>query len=124
MDEGTVKAAIGRHLTHRKEMTIRHLGGRSAVTHYRVLKRFDDCTLLEVSLETGRTHQIRVHMAHLGHGLLGDAVYGRRAGAERQMLHAWQLGFTHPRSLQWMQFTSPLPEDFRAAGVNLQAPLD
>lgn len=126
---GTVDAPIGRHPVHRQKMAVLPEGkGREARTDWRVLGELDfkGClvTMVQCRLHSGRTHQIRVHMAHIGHGLLGDAVYGRRAGAERQMLHAWQLGFTHPRSGQWMQFTSPLPEDFRAAGANPEAPLD
>ena len=133
---GTVRAAIGRHQIHRKEMTIRHLGGKPAVTHYRVLWRQaaetealqaagprlqQAWTLLEVSLETGRTHQIRVHMAHLGHPVVGDATYGRRPagawhaqGVPRQLLHAWVIRFQHPATKQPVELTAPVPEDFRA----------
>ena len=89
---------------------------RRAVTHYKVLERFGRYTLIEAKLETGRTHQIRVHMAYLRHPLLGDELYGpakNRAGAKRQMLHAGVLGFVHPVTEEYMEFESPLPEDFR-----------
>ena len=123
LDSGTVAAPIGRHLTHRKVMTVRHLGGRSAVTRYRVLHRFGaqrefPYTLIEVSLETGRTHQIRVHMAHLGHPVVGDTTYGKRpasfwreAGVKRQLLHAYHLSLTHPRTGRRLTLTAPAPED-------------
>jgi len=122
LDYGTVNASMGRHQRHRKIMTVRHVGGRSAVTHYRVLKRFGPdpfvYTLLEVTLETGRTHQVRVHMAHLGHPVLGDATYGKcpasywlSFGISRQMLHASRLSFRHPRTKQPMTLTAPLPDD-------------
>jgi len=121
LDAGTVSAPIGRHITHRKAMTVRHLGGRSAVTHYRVLKRLGGdvpYTLIEVSLETGRTHQIRVHMAHLGHPVLGDSVYGRRPpsywtglGISRQLLHAAALRFVHPTTRAPVEVSAGIPED-------------
>ena len=121
-EEGTIKASIGRHQRHRKVMTVRHLGGRAAVTHYRVIRRFGDdpltYSLLNVSLETGRTHQIRVHLAHLGHPILGDATYGRRSpgywaslGIARQLLHAYQLKLQHPETKAPMVFTVGLPDD-------------
>ena len=119
---GTVDAPIGRHPVHRQKMAVLTDGkGREARTDWRILGELEfkgaQVSLVQCRLHSGRTHQIRVHMAHLGHGLLGDAVYGKRAGADRQMLHAWQLGFSHPRTGDWIQFTSPLPADFREAGV-------
>ena len=152
LDAGTVDVPIGRHAIHRKEMTVRHLGGRAAVTHYRVIKRFENAecarlprdaeggqgmrnaelqrnvpnspfrmphyTLLEVSLETGRTHQIRVHLAHLGHPVAGDTTYGRHPascwrelGVNRQLLHAYRLSFAHPRTGQRLTLTAPVPDD-------------
>ena len=128
-NSGTVDAPIGRHPVNRQKMAVLPPGkGRESRTDWRVLGELEFAgtlvTMVQCRLHSGRTHQIRVHMSHIGHGLLGDAVYGRRAGAERQMLHAWQLGFFHPRTTKWMQFACPLPEDFRAAGVRLDAPLE
>ena len=121
-DEGTINAPIGRHLTHRKEFTVR-AGGREAVTHYRVLQRSSKSVLpgaapykvLEVRLETGRTHQIRVHLVHIGHPVLGDPVYGRRRAPEltRQLLHAHKLAFTHPLTGKALEFEAPPPGDLR-----------
>ena len=115
---GTVEAPIGRHPVDRKRMTVvTGGGGRLARTDWRVLGRAGGGTLVECTLHTGRTHQIRVHLQHLGHGLLGDGVYGRRAGYGRQMLHAWKLGFVHPRTKERLDLVSPIPADFREAGV-------
>jgi 23S rRNA pseudouridine1911/1915/1917 synthase len=113
---GTIDAAIARHPVQRKKMTV-VAGGRAARTSWRVLREIGAATLVECTLHTGRTHQIRVHLKHLGHPLLGDAVYGKRAGFPRQMLHAWKLGFTHPRTGAAMNFVSPIPHDFVEAGV-------
>jgi 23S rRNA pseudouridine1911/1915/1917 synthase len=112
---GTVDAPIGRHPTDRKKMSTRTRRGRSAVTHWRVERRLDGATLLRVRLETGRTHQIRVHLASIGFPVLGDPVYGKASGAERQMLHAAVLGFAHPTSGAKLRFESPLPADFVSA---------
>lgn len=113
--DGTVDAAIGRHPVQRTRMAV-VTGGRTARTHYRVVERFSGTTLVECTLDTGRTHQIRVHMAHLGHPLIGDASYGTRRGHDpafgRQALHAWRLGLCHPFSRRQMQWESPLPADF------------
>jgi 23S rRNA pseudouridine1911/1915/1917 synthase len=123
---GTIEAAIGRHPRHRKKMAVLAVGGKPAVTHYRVTERFAHHTRVTVTLETGRTHQIRVHMAHRHYPLVGDPVYGGRpripAGAsdqlitalrgfQRQALHAQALGLVHPRSGDTLQFDCPLPED-------------
>jgi 23S rRNA pseudouridine1911/1915/1917 synthase len=86
---------------------------KEAVTTYHVVERFRDSTLLELALQTGRTHQIRVHMSHIGHPLLGDDKYGTRGEFPRPMLHAKLLGFTHPATKKYMEFTSPLPADMR-----------
>ena len=120
-DEGTVDAAIGRDPKNRLRNAVLKEGmpgfesARRAVTHYKVLERFGRYTLVEAKLETGRTHQIRVHMAYIRHPLLGDELYGpakNKAGAKRQMLHAGVLGFVHPVTETYMEFESPLPEDF------------
>ncbi|MBA3564530.1 MAG: 23S rRNA pseudouridine(1911/1915/1917) synthase RluD, partial [Gammaproteobacteria bacterium] len=94
---GQVNAPLGRHPVDRVRMAVRARGGRHAVTHYRVIRRYRAHTHLRLELETGRTHQIRVHLQHLGHPILGDEVYGKRGHFPRHMLHAWQLGFLHPR---------------------------
>ncbi len=115
-EEGTVNAPIGRHPTDRKKMSILAHNGRDAVTHYRVLQRFEKYTYVECRLETGRTHQIRVHMASIHHPLLGDRVYGPAKcpipGLQGQTLHAGVLGIIHPRTGEYMEFSAPLPEYF------------
>lgn len=115
-DSGTVDAPIGRHPTERKKMSINHNNGRNAVTHYKVLERMGQYTYVECRLETGRTHQIRVHMASIHHPLLGDKVYGPAKcpvpGLIGQTLHAGVLGIVHPRTGEYMEFTAPLPEYF------------
>ena len=115
-DEGTVDAPIGRHPTQRKKMAINRNNGKRAVTHYRVLARFRGYTYIECRLETGRTHQIRVHMASIGHPLLGDTVYGPAKQAypslEGQTLHAMVIGFVHPTTGAYMEFEAPLPAYF------------
>ena len=113
-DSGTVDAPIGRHKTDRKRMAVTE-DGRRAVTHWRVLERFGTETLLDVRLETGRTHQIRVHMAYIKHPILGDDVYGSgisKLGLNGQALHGYRLSFTHPRTGKTMSFTAPLPDEF------------
>lgn len=115
-DEGTIDAPVGRHPQDRKKMCINHQNGKHAVTHYRVLNRFKNFTHIECRLETGRTHQIRVHMASLNHPLLGDAVYGPAKcpyKLQGQTLHAGILGFVHPRSGEYMEFAASLPEYFQ-----------
>lgn len=114
-DTGTVNAAIGRHPTDRKKMSTKSNSPRSAVTHYKVLERFGDYTYIECELETGRTHQIRVHMASIGHPILGDKIYGPAKcpfKLEGQTLHAKILGITHPSTRKYMEFDAPLPEYF------------
>lgn len=115
-DEGTVDAPIGRSPNDRKKMAINHKNGKPAVTHYKVLKRFGKFTYIECTLETGRTHQIRVHMSSIGHPLLGDEVYGPAKcpyKLQGQTLHAKLLGFNHPTTGQYMEFDTPLPEYFQ-----------
>ncbi len=114
-DEGTVSAPIGRSRNDRKKMAVDRAGGREAVTHYHVLERFGRYTYIACTLETGRTHQIRVHMASIGHPVLGDDVYGPSScpfRLEGQTLHAFLLGFKHPRTGEYMEFTAPVPAYF------------
>lgn len=114
-DEGTVNAPIGRHPIERKKMAVNERNGKPAGTHYRVLERFAGYTYIECRLETGRTHQIRVHMASLHHPLLGDEVYGPARcpfKLQGQVLHAMIIGFLHPTTGEYMEFTAPLPEYF------------
>lgn len=113
-NEGSIDAPIGRHPKERKKMAIVP-NGRNAVTHYRVIERFRNYTWIECQLETGRTHQIRVHMASLGHPLLGDIVYGSEKQPfplQGQTLHAYVLGFIHPTTREYMEFQAPLPQYF------------
>jgi 23S rRNA pseudouridine1911/1915/1917 synthase len=114
-DEGAVDAPVGRHPTQRTRMAVVP-GGKPALTHYRVLERFGAHALVECDLETGRTHQIRVHLASIGHPLEGDPVYGARGARRlpRQALHAWKLAFVHPRTGRQVRFTAPPPADFEA----------
>lgn len=115
-DTGTVEGPIGRHPVDRKKMAINEKNGKPAVTHYQVLERFGNYTLIECVLETGRTHQIRVHMASIGHPLVGDEVYGPAKcpfKLQGQCLHAMVLGFVHPRSGEYMEFSTNLPEYFQ-----------
>jgi len=115
-DEGTINKPIGRHPTDRKKMAVNEKNGKEAITHYKVLKRFQNYTYIECQLETGRTHQIRVHMSSIGHPLLGDDVYapGRKHPfhLEGQTLHAKILGFIHPDSKEYIELDAPLPEYF------------
>ena len=116
-DRGTIHKPLARDPKDRKRMAVTTEGnGKDAVTHYRVLERFKNHTYIECELETGRTHQIRVHMASIGHPLLGDEVYGSGKNAyhlEGQTLHAWKLGFLHPRTREYVEFDAPLPEYFQ-----------
>lgn len=115
-DQGTIHTLIGRHPLDRKRMAVVARGGKDAVTHYRVIRRFRDTTFIECILETGRTHQIRVHMSHLGHPLLGDFVYGPKSNSYKlqgQTLHAGILGFIHPSTGEYVETSAPLPEYFQ-----------
>lgn len=113
--QGTVNAPIGRNPNDRKKMCVIHQNSRNAVTHYEVLDSTEKFSYLRVTLETGRTHQIRVHMAYIGHPIAGDTVYGPKNGVKSlngQCLHAGVIGFVHPRSGEYMEFEAPLPEYF------------
>lgn len=115
-EEGVVDAPIGRDPSERKKMAVNRKNGKDAITHYRVLQRFSSYTYIECRLETGRTHQIRVHMASIGHPLLGDSVYGPRKcpfpHLEGQTLHAMILGFSHPKTGEYVETCAPLPAYF------------
>lgn len=127
-DKGKIEAEIGRHQTDRKKMSVKTRRGKTALTHFKVLSRFDQFTLVELTLETGRTHQIRVHLSSINHPVVGDQVYGgkeRISGVKevkvrkvirelgRQALHAAILGFIHPETMKYMEFQAPVPEDFQ-----------
>lgn len=126
-DRGFIETFIGRDPAHRKKMAVLKNRGRIAITEYKVMERFLGFTLLEIIMKTGRTHQIRVHMAHIRHPVLGDSVYGRKltiskdrnqlkgvlSGLKRQALHAYKLGFIHPRKKKYMEFDIPLPDDIK-----------
>jgi 23S rRNA pseudouridine1911/1915/1917 synthase len=114
-DSGTVNAPIGRHPNDRKKMAINERNGKNAITHYKVLERFGNYTYIECQLETGRTHQIRVHMASIAHPLLGDDIYSSHKSPfklEGQVLHAMTIGFIHPTTGEYVEFEAPLPEYF------------
>jgi 23S rRNA pseudouridine1911/1915/1917 synthase len=117
---GVIEEKIGRHPIHRQRMSATTLRGRAARTEYRVIRSSDQASLIECRLHSGRTHQIRVHLHHLGHGVLGDKVYVQRFAKNlpRQMLHAWKLEFQHPRTAEWKNFEAPFPDDF-ATAINL-----
>ena len=115
-EDGVIHTTIGRHPQNRKEMAVNVPNGKDAVTHYHILETFDKFTYIECQLETGRTHQIRVHMKSIGHPILGDSVYGPAKcpfpGLEGQTLHAMTIGFLHPTTGKYMEFNAPLPEYF------------
>ena len=125
-DSGTVDAPIGRHPTDRKRMAVTQKNARRAVTHWSVIARYNGYTHIRCELETGRTHQIRVHMAHIGHPLLGDLVYGHKRpekGLSGQCLHARALRFLHPRTGELVTFTCPLPDYFQDVLARLGPPV-
>lgn len=117
-DKGTVDAPLGRDPHNRKAMAVTEKNNKRAVTHYSVIKRYQNYTHLDVRLETGRTHQIRVHMKYIGHPVIGDRTYGRNTPLDNQfagqLLHAYLLGFLHPSTGEYMQFTSELPDYFKS----------
>ena len=118
---GTVNAPIGRHKTDRKKMCVTYENSRNAVTHYEVIKQYAGYAHVRLRLETGRTHQIRVHLSYIGHAVLGDDVYGKSyKGIEGQCLHARKIGFVHPSTNEYMEFTSELPDYFKSVLEKLE----
>ncbi len=123
-DSGTVCQPIGRHPKERKKMAVTEKNSKDATTHYEVLERFGDFTYIKCILETGRTHQIRVHMSYIGHPLAGDSVYGPKKvikSLDGQCLHAGEIGFVHPRSEQYLEFKTPLPDYFEVFLAKLRS---
>ncbi len=116
-ETGVIENKIGRHPVHRQRMSVSSPRGRTAKTEYRVLRSGEQASLVKCTLHSGRTHQIRVHLHHLGNPVLGDKIYAPRQAQDfpRQMLHAWKLGFRHPRTGEWKSFEAPLPDDFNRA---------
>lgn len=114
---GVIEASIGRHPVDRQRMSVKSSRGRAAKTEYRVLRSGEKASLVECKLHSGRTHQIRVHLHHVGHPVVGDKIYAPKFARNfsRQMLHAWKLGFLHPRTGEWKSFEAPMPSDFTAA---------
>ncbi len=121
---GTIEEKIGRHPVHRQRMAVNSSRGRAARTEYCVVSSSEAMSLVECRLHSGRTHQIRIHLRHVGHAVLGDKVYGAKYAKDfaRQMLHAWKLAFRHPRSDEWKQFEAPIPRDFQLAAKSLALP--
>ena len=118
LDKATIDVPIGRNPIDRKKMAVRPENGKEAITHYRILEKFQEYTLIEASLETGRTHQIRVHMASINHPVVGDSLYSKRKNEfslKAQFLHAIKLGFIHPKTGEYMEFESELPSEFRSS---------
>ena len=113
MDNGVVDLPIGRHPSNRQKMAVRYDSERKAVTEYKVIKRFDGFTLVKLDLKTGRTHQIRVHMAYIGHPVLGDEKYGSKGKFPRQALHSYYLRLRHPKDGREMEFRADLPDDMK-----------
>lgn len=126
--EGTIEAPVGRKITDRRKMAVTSIRSRQAITHFRVREILGDFTLLEVRPKTGRTHQIRVHLAHIGHPVVGDGKYGPPApknfGVSRQLLHAYELGFIHPVRKDWVEFTAPIPKEFKKVIAKLRKDME
>ena len=111
-DEGLIDASLGRHPIYREKKAVREFDAKEAKTFYRVLRRFKNATLIALFPETGRTHQLRVHMAHLGHPILGDDKYGKKDSFSRLALHAQSIGFLHPKTSRPIEFSTVLPKEF------------
>jgi 23S rRNA pseudouridine1911/1915/1917 synthase len=120
LDRGLIEAPVGRSLTNRKKMDVNYLSKKDAKTYYEVEERFKKATLLKLNLETGRTHQIRIHLRHIGYPLIGDSKYGLRKDAPRQMLHAAKLGFIHPATGEYTEFKSKIPQKMKEYIDNLR----
>lgn len=121
-DEGYCEEPVGHAFLNKKKVIVKHAGGKDALTYFKVEERFKDATLLELSLHTGRTHQIRVHMGYLGHPVLGDAIYGTKSPwISRQCVHAYSLGLIHPRTGKKVNFQCPLPADIEKVLEHLRA---
>lgn len=133
LSSGRIETLLGRSQGNRKKMSVQPSVGRTAITNYKVIEAFEEAAFLRVHIETGRTHQIRVHLAHLGHPIMGDRVYGGRVqrmlgqllpgGVPRHMLHAGHLKFFHPRTAEPIEVEAPLPPDFQAVLAALRSPL-
>jgi 23S rRNA pseudouridine1911/1915/1917 synthase len=126
-ENGKIDAPIGRHPVERKEMCVNTKNGRRAVTYFKVLERFSNATYIEVTLETGRTHQIRVHMSYIGYPIIGDKVYGKKKSkydVDGQALHAKILGFEHPTKKEYVEFQAVLPEYFEKLLEEFRKPMD
>lgn len=122
-DTGTIDAPIGRHPVNRKKMAVTDKNSKAARTHYTVIARYKDYTLLELRLESGRTHQIRVHMSYIHHPVVGDPVYSKfknKFGLDRQMLHAYKIGLNHPKSEEYLEFVEEVPEYFKEVLIKLE----
>jgi 23S rRNA pseudouridine1911/1915/1917 synthase len=114
LDSGVIELPIGRHPSQRQKLTVRFSESRDAITEYKVLRRFKDCTMLELTPKTGRMHQLRVHLSYIGHPIIGDAVYGKKSDLiSRQALHAAMLGFIHPATKKYLEFSAELPADMK-----------
>jgi 23S rRNA pseudouridine1911/1915/1917 synthase len=114
LDSGLIELPIGRHPSQRQKLAVRFSESRDAITEYKVIKRLNDYTILELTPKTGRMHQLRVHLAYIGHPIIGDATYGKKSDLiSRQALHAAMLGFIHPATQKYMEFTTELPADMR-----------
>ncbi len=113
LDNGIIDAPIGRHNLQRKKMDIKYVYGKNAQTRYKVIKRYKTFTSCEIQIFTGRTHQIRVHMASIGHAVVGDKIYGKSSGMSRQALHAKEIAFTHPGTGKKIKFSAEIPEDIK-----------
>lgn len=121
-NEATIDMPIARSKNDRKKMTV-DKDGRNAITHFTVLDRFNQYTLLEIQIETGRTHQIRVHLSHIGYPIVGDDVYSNgknEFGVKGQMLHAWKLEFTHPTTGELLRLEAPIPKYFKEISEGLK----
>ncbi len=122
LDSSVIELPVGRHPSHRQKLTVRFSESRNAITEYEVIRRFKNCTMLELTPKTGRMHQLRVHLSYIGHPILGDAVYGKKSDLiSRQALHAAMLGFIHPATKKYLEFNAELPADMKKLHVFLLA---